>query len=134
MYDPHTRDSRGFGFVMMDNPEDAAACIAEYDKKDFMGKVMTVAMVRVFSFFRRCFSPSRQLLMCCGPVLFRPSALVLGLLPLESTLDLQRVKWEVSAVVVGTVVVAAVVVVATVSNGVPVGLAHHDIILTLVDV
>ncbi len=46
MYDPHTRDSRGFGFVMMDNPEDAAACIAEYDKKDFMGKVMTVAMVR----------------------------------------------------------------------------------------
>lgn len=45
MYDPHTRDSRGFGFVMMDNHEDANKCIQELDKTEFMGKIMTVAMV-----------------------------------------------------------------------------------------
>jgi len=46
MHDPHSRASRGFGFVMMETHEDAAAAIAELDKKMFRGKEMTVAMAR----------------------------------------------------------------------------------------
>jgi RNA recognition motif-containing protein len=46
MYDPHTKDSRGFGFVMMVDADGAARAIAELNGKEFMGKVMTVAHVR----------------------------------------------------------------------------------------
>lgn len=46
MYDPHTKDSRGFGFVMMMNPEGAQRAIEELSGKEFMGKIMTVAHVR----------------------------------------------------------------------------------------
>jgi RNA recognition motif-containing protein len=45
MYDPHTKDSRGFGFVMMMDPEGAAKAIEELSGKEFMGKIMTVAHV-----------------------------------------------------------------------------------------
>ncbi|KAK4684703.1 transformer-2 protein, partial [Tremellales sp. Uapishka_1] len=43
MLDPHTRESRGFGFVMMDTPEDAEAVIAALSGTTIDGKVMTVA-------------------------------------------------------------------------------------------
>ncbi|KAH8087541.1 hypothetical protein HD553DRAFT_261706, partial [Filobasidium floriforme] len=45
MYDPHTKESRGFGFVMMVDADGAARAIAELNGKEFMGKVMTVAHV-----------------------------------------------------------------------------------------
>lgn len=46
MYDPHTKESRGFGFVMMVDADGAARAIAELNGKEFMGKIMTVAHVR----------------------------------------------------------------------------------------
>ena len=45
MYDPHTKDSRGFGFVMMMDADGAAKAIEELSGKEFMGKIMTVAHV-----------------------------------------------------------------------------------------
>lgn len=54
MYDPHTRDSRGFGFVMMDSPEDAVRAIETLDKKELMGKLINVQHVSLPSpFFYR---------------------------------------------------------------------------------
>ncbi|KAF6753320.1 RNA-binding domain-containing protein [Ephemerocybe angulata] len=46
MYDPHTRDSRGFGFVTMETAEEADAAIVALNSTDFMGKVMTVEKAR----------------------------------------------------------------------------------------
>ena len=45
MYDPHTRESRGFGFVTMESPEEADAAIAALNTTDLMGKVMNVEKV-----------------------------------------------------------------------------------------
>lgn len=45
MYDPHSRESRGFGFVMMETPEEAVRAIEMLDKKEFMGKIITVVHV-----------------------------------------------------------------------------------------
>ena len=45
MYDPHTRESRGFGFVTMETGEEADAAIVALNSTDFMGKVMTVEKV-----------------------------------------------------------------------------------------
>jgi transformer-2 protein len=42
MYDPHTRESRGFGFVTMESAEEADAAIAALNGTDLMGKVMSV--------------------------------------------------------------------------------------------
>lgn len=42
MYDPHTRESRGFGFVTMETAEAAEAAIAALNGTDLMGKVMAI--------------------------------------------------------------------------------------------
>ncbi|KAI6031032.1 hypothetical protein EDC04DRAFT_3115331 [Pisolithus marmoratus] len=46
MYDPHTRESRGFGFVTMETVEEADAAITALNATDLMGKVMTVERSR----------------------------------------------------------------------------------------
>ena len=46
MYDPHTRESRGFGFVTMESMEEADAAITALNATDLMGKTMTVEKVR----------------------------------------------------------------------------------------
>lgn len=45
MYDPHTRDSRGFGFVTMETGEEADAAITALNATELMGKTMTVEKV-----------------------------------------------------------------------------------------
>lgn len=47
MYDPHTRESRGFGFVTMETAEEADAAITALNATDLMGKIITVERVRV---------------------------------------------------------------------------------------
>ncbi|KAJ7199439.1 hypothetical protein GGX14DRAFT_325221, partial [Mycena pura] len=42
MYDPHTRDSRGFGFVTMETPEEAEAAIAALNGTELGGKSIHV--------------------------------------------------------------------------------------------
>jgi len=42
MYDPYTRESRGFGFVTMESAEEADAAIAALNTTDFMGKISNV--------------------------------------------------------------------------------------------
>ena len=50
MYDPHTRESRGFGSVTMESPEEADATIAALNATDLMGKIINVEKVmRVLS-------------------------------------------------------------------------------------
>ncbi|KAH7886396.1 hypothetical protein F5I97DRAFT_1937245 [Phlebopus sp. FC_14] len=46
MYDPHTRESRGFGFVTMETVEEADAAITALNATELMGKVMTVEKAR----------------------------------------------------------------------------------------
>ncbi|KAI0789563.1 hypothetical protein C8Q75DRAFT_766261 [Abortiporus biennis] len=46
MYDPHTRESRGFGFVTMETAEEADAAITALNGTDLMGKNMTVEKAR----------------------------------------------------------------------------------------
>ncbi|KAI0066535.1 RNA-binding domain-containing protein [Artomyces pyxidatus] len=46
MYDPHTRESRGFGFVTMETGEEADAAITAMNAVEFMGKTMTVEKAR----------------------------------------------------------------------------------------
>ena len=46
MYDPHTRESRGFGFVTMESSEEADAAIVALNSTELMGKIMTVEKVR----------------------------------------------------------------------------------------
>ena len=46
MYDPHTRESRGFGFVTMESVEEAEAAITALNATEFMGKTITVERVR----------------------------------------------------------------------------------------
>lgn len=49
MYDPHTRESRGFGFVTMESSEEADAAITALNATELMGKVMNVEkVIRVF--------------------------------------------------------------------------------------
>ena len=47
MYDPHTRESRGFGFVTMESSEEADAAITALNATDLMGKNITVEKVRL---------------------------------------------------------------------------------------
>ena len=49
MYDPHSRESRGFGFVTMESAEEADAAIAALNSTDLMGKVMNVEKVTCVS-------------------------------------------------------------------------------------
>lgn len=51
MYDPHTRESRGFGFVTMETGEEADAAIAALHGTELMGKIMTVDKVCASFFF-----------------------------------------------------------------------------------
>lgn len=46
MYDPHTRESRGFGFVTMETGEEADAAITALNGTELMGKIMTVDKAR----------------------------------------------------------------------------------------
>lgn len=46
MYDPHTRESRGFGFVTMESVEEADAAVTALNATDLMGKTMTVERAR----------------------------------------------------------------------------------------
>ncbi|KAG6852385.1 hypothetical protein C0991_012536 [Blastosporella zonata] len=45
MYDPHSRESRGFGFVTMETAEEADAAITALNTTELMGKVMNVEKV-----------------------------------------------------------------------------------------
>ncbi|KAI0297563.1 hypothetical protein B0F90DRAFT_1633957 [Multifurca ochricompacta] len=47
MYDPHTRESRGFGFVTMESVEEAEAAVTALNATELMGKTMTVEKVRL---------------------------------------------------------------------------------------
>ena len=53
MYDPHTKESRGFGFVMMKSNEDAMKVIADLDNKEFMGKCLRIQVVRWLRYVSR---------------------------------------------------------------------------------
>ena len=46
MYDPHTRESRGFGFVTMETGEEADAAITAMNGTELMGKAISVEKVR----------------------------------------------------------------------------------------
>ncbi|KAG7086225.1 hypothetical protein E1B28_002195 [Marasmius oreades] len=46
VYDPHTRESRGFGFVTMESPEEAIAAMTFFNATEVMGKVITVERAR----------------------------------------------------------------------------------------
>ncbi|EJD49742.1 hypothetical protein AURDEDRAFT_112522 [Auricularia subglabra TFB-10046 SS5] len=46
MLDPHTRESRGFGFVTMEVPEDADAAISGLVGTEFMGKTLSIEKAR----------------------------------------------------------------------------------------
>lgn len=45
MFDPHTRESRGFGFVTMETPEGADAAIAALNGTDLSGKNLVIEKV-----------------------------------------------------------------------------------------
>ena len=45
MFDPHSRESRGFGFVTMETVEGADAAIAALNATELMGKIMNVEKV-----------------------------------------------------------------------------------------
>jgi RNA recognition motif-containing protein len=49
MYDPHTRDSRGFGFVTMETSEEADAAITALNATELMGKALNVEKVDITS-------------------------------------------------------------------------------------
>jgi RNA recognition motif-containing protein len=49
MYDPHTRESRGFGFVTMETSEEADAAITALNATDLMGKTLNVEKVYFIS-------------------------------------------------------------------------------------
>lgn len=46
MYDPHTRESRGFGFVTMETAEAADAAIAALNGQDLGGKTLIIEKAR----------------------------------------------------------------------------------------
>ncbi|KAJ7873679.1 hypothetical protein B0H13DRAFT_2058228 [Mycena leptocephala] len=46
MYDPHTRESRGFGFVTMETPEEADAAVAALHGAELGGKSINVEKAR----------------------------------------------------------------------------------------
>lgn len=52
MYDPHTRESRGFAFVTMVRPEDADAAMQVLNSFELHGRAMSVNMVRLFCYTR----------------------------------------------------------------------------------
>ena len=85
MYDPHTRESRGFAFVTMVRPEDADAAMSVLNGFELHGRAMSVSMVcRPFFLPPLCLGspclwtvPNRMFPYCC---VFRPDAVVPELL------------------------------------------------------
>ncbi|KZT58335.1 hypothetical protein CALCODRAFT_432775, partial [Calocera cornea HHB12733] len=45
MYDPHTRESRGFGFVTMETGEEADAAVAGMNGQEMQGRAINVEKV-----------------------------------------------------------------------------------------
>jgi len=45
MYDPHTRESRGFGFVTMETAEEAENAIATLNGTELMGRTLSIEKV-----------------------------------------------------------------------------------------
>jgi len=45
MRDPHTNESRGFGFVTMESSPEADAAIAALNGQDFLGKTLMIEKV-----------------------------------------------------------------------------------------
>jgi len=45
MYDPHTRDSRGFGFVTMETLDEAEAAREGINGSEINGRILTVEKV-----------------------------------------------------------------------------------------
>jgi RNA recognition motif-containing protein len=45
MRDPHSHESRGFGFVTMESAAEADAAIAALNGQDFLGKVLSIEKV-----------------------------------------------------------------------------------------
>ena len=80
MYDPHSRESRGFGFVTMETAEEADAAITALNGTDLMGKNMTVEKVSTIAL-----SVKRR----ASFFVSRPAVDVLGrLLPEDTTVHL----------------------------------------------
>jgi RNA recognition motif-containing protein len=46
MRDPHTKESRGFAFVMMETGEEADACIANLNATELLGRTINVEKAR----------------------------------------------------------------------------------------
>ncbi|KZV74096.1 RNA-binding domain-containing protein [Peniophora sp. CONT] len=46
MYDPHSRESRGFGFVTMESAEEADAAITALNGTDFQGRTLSIEKAR----------------------------------------------------------------------------------------
>jgi len=46
MLDPHTKESRGFGFVTMETPEEGDAAVAALNGQDFKGKNLVIEKAR----------------------------------------------------------------------------------------
>lgn len=46
MLDPHTRESRGFGFVTFEQPQEADDAIEKLHLSQILGKTITVARAR----------------------------------------------------------------------------------------
>ena len=55
MYDPHTRESRGFGFVTMETGEEADVAITAMNGTELMGKTVSVEKVRLALVFHFLF-------------------------------------------------------------------------------
>lgn len=49
MYDPHSREPRGFGFVTFENVDDAEAAITALDGQEFLGRTLKIQKVRRFA-------------------------------------------------------------------------------------
>ena len=47
MYDPHTRESRGFGFVTMETQDAADAAVAALSNAELLGKTIRVEKVQL---------------------------------------------------------------------------------------
>lgn len=45
--DPRTQESRGFGFVTMDSPDDAERCVKYLNRSTLEGRIITVEKVRL---------------------------------------------------------------------------------------
>ena len=55
MYDPHTRESRGFGFVTMETAAEADAAITALNGTDIMGKTITATKVSDIASSQCCY-------------------------------------------------------------------------------